>query len=241
MRAQVKRTNVAAMMSAQGGAIDDVWAATAKYLKDRKRKCVGVCSAAAEGPPHGGGGERAARRLEHCPAVRVVHTRSCASLPLDSTHLVGRTIVLVPRQHSRLSRLPPSPSPSLPPPPLPPPPPVLLQGGGPRARRALQRAAGGGSAGGRRRSGQQAGDIAAAAAAAAAAARPAPRRCKAACGHAQRGRCLPSCHPSPPTLADVPPPPPTSPPNCSPPRRRAGLTPLPRSWGCPTWRRMPPP
>ncbi len=38
LRLQVKRTNVAAMMSAQGGAIDDVWAATTKYLKDRRRK-----------------------------------------------------------------------------------------------------------------------------------------------------------------------------------------------------------
>lgn len=35
---QVKRTNVAAMMSQQGGAIDDVWAATTKYLKERRRK-----------------------------------------------------------------------------------------------------------------------------------------------------------------------------------------------------------
>lgn len=37
-RLQVKRTNVAAMMAAQGGAVDDVWNATAKYLKDRKRR-----------------------------------------------------------------------------------------------------------------------------------------------------------------------------------------------------------
>ncbi|KAL4422817.1 hypothetical protein ABPG75_009014 [Micractinium tetrahymenae] len=38
VRYKVKRTNVAAMMSAQGGAVDDVWAAAAKYLKERKRK-----------------------------------------------------------------------------------------------------------------------------------------------------------------------------------------------------------
>lgn len=35
---KVKRSNVAAMMSNQGSAFDDVWAATDKYLKARKRK-----------------------------------------------------------------------------------------------------------------------------------------------------------------------------------------------------------
>lgn len=37
--AQVKRTSVAAMMSQQGMVVD-VWAAAAKYLKERRNKCV---------------------------------------------------------------------------------------------------------------------------------------------------------------------------------------------------------